>query len=478
MLSGEHTAKGTMKNKLFALWALTLLCAFNNFQLSTAHAQGTAFTYQGRLNDGASGANGTYDVSFALYDALTVGTQQEPILTNSATAVSNGLFAVTLDFGNQFTGANRWLEIGVRTNGNGTFSTLSPRQKITPTPYAIYANSASAAGLIGVLPAAQLPASVVTNGASGVSLNGAFSGDGSGLTGLPVAAPANRLQQVALLKWWGASSADNTVNVGAAPLGMCFDGANVWVANWGNGTLTKLSVNGANLGTYGVGVEAAAVCFDGTSIWVVSYLNNFAAKLNPGTGAGTAYTVGTHPYSICFDGANIWTANRDGTNVTKLNPNTGAVIGTYTVGLLPSAVCYDGASIWVANFGSGNAMKLNPTNGVVLGTYNVGIDPYGICFDGTSIWVANYGSANVMKLNPSTGTVLGTYNVGTNPFGICFDGASIWVANMGSANVTKLNASTGAVLATYNVGPSPSGICFDGFNIWVSNFGTTNVTKL
>ncbi|HNI61280.1 MAG TPA: hypothetical protein PKW11_15155, partial [Pseudomonadota bacterium] len=40
--------------------------------------------------------------------------------THNNVAVTNGLFTVTLDFGNQFPGADRWLEIGVRTNGGGT----------------------------------------------------------------------------------------------------------------------------------------------------------------------------------------------------------------------------------------------------------------------------------------------------------------------------------------------------------------------
>jgi len=95
----------------------------------SASAQGTAFTYQGRLNSGAGAANGTYDLRFGLYDAATTGIQQGTLLTNSAVALSNGLFMVTLDFGSQFPGGNRWLEIGVRTNGNGTFTTLSPRQR-------------------------------------------------------------------------------------------------------------------------------------------------------------------------------------------------------------------------------------------------------------------------------------------------------------------------------------------------------------
>ena len=111
------------------------------------HAQGTAFTYQGRLNNSTNPAAGKFDLSFALYDAATAGTQQGLLLTNAATFFTNGLFTVTLDFGNQFPGAARWLEIGVRSNGVATaFTTLAPRQPLTPAPYATYATYAASAG--------------------------------------------------------------------------------------------------------------------------------------------------------------------------------------------------------------------------------------------------------------------------------------------------------------------------------------------
>lgn len=129
------------------------------------HAQGTAFTYQGRLNDGANPATGNYDLKFTIYDVSGGGDVVAGPVTNSPTSVSNGLFTVTLDFGaGVFTGAERWLEIAVRTNGGEAFTALSPRPKLTPTPYAI-----TSANLSGPLPAVQLtgtiaPASLPTGG--------------------------------------------------------------------------------------------------------------------------------------------------------------------------------------------------------------------------------------------------------------------------------------------------------------------------
>ncbi|MBI3850306.1 MAG: hypothetical protein HY298_08465 [Verrucomicrobia bacterium] len=141
-------------------------------------AQGTAFTYQGRLADTGSPANGNYDLRFTVYDSTnSPGTIIAGPLTNAPTVVSNGLFTVKLDFGaSVFTGAARWLEIAVRTNGSGAFATLTPRQHLTPTPYAIYAGGANAAGISGTLPATTLNGTY-TNAVN--FNNGANSFDGS-----------------------------------------------------------------------------------------------------------------------------------------------------------------------------------------------------------------------------------------------------------------------------------------------------------
>jgi len=157
--------KTTLKLLITGLTLLTL--ATLNLKLSTAFAQGTAFSYQGRLNDGGSPATGIYDLRFTIYDAVTSGSVVAGPNTSSATGVTNGLFTVTLDFGSGvFTGSNRWVEIAARTNGAASFATLAPRQPISPVPYAIMANSAS--NLLGTLPTAQL--------------TGTFTGNGSGLT--------------------------------------------------------------------------------------------------------------------------------------------------------------------------------------------------------------------------------------------------------------------------------------------------------
>lgn len=100
----------------------------------------TAFTYQGQLKDASGPVSGAYDLQFTLYSAQTGGEQLGSIEIEYL-ALSNGLFSVRLDFGRAVLEAKEsWLEIGVRSGGSSEpYMVLFPRQKLTPTPYAIFA---------------------------------------------------------------------------------------------------------------------------------------------------------------------------------------------------------------------------------------------------------------------------------------------------------------------------------------------------
>ena len=102
-------------------------------------AVGTAFTYQGRLTDAGSTANGIYDFQFTLYDAPSAGSPVGGLVSQEEVAVSGGVFTVLVDFGAAaFTGEARWLEVAVRPGvSGGAYATIAPRQRLSPTPYAI-----------------------------------------------------------------------------------------------------------------------------------------------------------------------------------------------------------------------------------------------------------------------------------------------------------------------------------------------------
>ena len=125
---------------------LLLIALLLSFSSGRALAQTTAFTYQGRLTDGGTPANGNYDLQFTLWDSASGGSQIGSTQALPAVQVSSGVFTVTLDFGaNAFPGANRFLEISARLSGASSFTLLLPRQSITSTPYAVRSGNATLA---------------------------------------------------------------------------------------------------------------------------------------------------------------------------------------------------------------------------------------------------------------------------------------------------------------------------------------------
>src|SRR6266536_5380418 len=134
----RQTLLNRSRRKFLLLITLLLMSAS-----SVVLAQTGAFTYQGKLNDGGNPANGNYDLQFKLYDALTGGTQIG-VRTRPDVPVTGGVFTVQLDFAvGAFGGPDRFLEIGVRPAGSpNAFTTLSPRQPITSSPYAFHSLSA------------------------------------------------------------------------------------------------------------------------------------------------------------------------------------------------------------------------------------------------------------------------------------------------------------------------------------------------
>ncbi|MCX7013011.1 MAG: hypothetical protein NTW86_10715 [Candidatus Sumerlaeota bacterium] len=108
-----------------------------------ADPMGTAFMYQGKLLVNGLPANGDYSILFTLYTAQSDGSQVNGQITQTVSAV-DGLFSVELDFGDAaFDGQARWLEMAVKPAGSPEArTTLTPRQQLTPAPYALYAGNA------------------------------------------------------------------------------------------------------------------------------------------------------------------------------------------------------------------------------------------------------------------------------------------------------------------------------------------------
>jgi hypothetical protein len=305
--------------------SLSLLAVVCLLVSSTAFAQNTAFTYQGKLSESSSPASGQYDFQFKLYDTQTVGTgmQKGSMVAVSDVTVTNGIFTVQIDFGacaSCFDGSVRFLEIAVKQHLGSTFTTLAPRQPITSNPYAIRSlNSAAADGLsvacvncvtssqilsvngsavTGTIPVASVPAlspNYIQNGAS-LQATSTFSISGTGSAGIFSATQYNIGSQRILS---AAGTFNAFVGVGAGNLNTTGQQNSFFGTSAGS-----LNTTGNRNSLFGS--QAGMVTTNGN--------NSFF-----GTSAGIQNTTGGFN---SFFGDNAGNQNVDGTNNTAIGHST------------------------------------------------------------------------------------------------------------------------------------------------------------
>ena len=411
-----------MKNQLFASLALACLSILNS-KLSTLHAQSSAFTYQGRLADGANAASGVYDLRFTIYETSGGSTVVAGPVTNSAAAVSNGLFTATLDPGpGVFTGAERWLEIAVRTNSASLFTILSPRQKITATPYAITAGNLSGP-LIGASLSGTYPNAVTLNNPAN-----SFSGNAANLTTLNASQLANgTVPAAALSNAWRIGG--NEVAPGQFIGSTNYQPLDFKVFNWRGLRLeptpfvdTVNVIGGSAANAVGAGVAGATIGGGGAGDYIgFAYTNRVDANFGTLSG-GAQNTIQTN--------ADFATIGGGGANTIQTNAHFATIPG----GRDNSAAEYA--------FAAGRRAKANHTGAFVWA------DATDTNFASTAsnqFLIRATGNVGINKTNPATaldvnGTITAT----------SFSGDGAGLTSLNAANLT--GSVPGAALTSVPAG--------------------------
>ena len=243
----------------FTFCALTViaLCA-----AQTVLAQTTVFAYQGKLDFDGVPANGQFDFQFKLFDSLSAGAQQGATAEQLSVEVSNGDYKVNLDFGAAvFNGADRFIEVSFRPTGSSAYATLTPRQQITSSPYAIRSLVATTADGLSITCASCVTSSQIQNV------------QGSQVTGNLAGSQINGAIPVASVPAGSPNYIQNTTSQQPA-------------SNF------NISGNGAAAGTLSANVVNATTQYNLGGLRVLSNagLNNLFAGIN----AGNANTSGIH----------------------------------------------------------------------------------------------------------------------------------------------------------------------------------------
>jgi hypothetical protein len=467
-----------LSGRRFATIAVIALCTVSPFASQSVNAKSptiisTSTTATTLTIDGANLGPGTASVVLGSYGPLTV-TSQSPtqLAVTLPIGISPGTYVLSVQIGT----GNSNVDESVTTIG-----AVGPKGDTGAT------GPAGATGLTGAAGSTGSQGPAGPQGATGpAGPQGPAGSQGpagpQGATGPagPVGPSASQnLLQVALVHWY-TPTFHNFAACPSCPfpeLGpIAFDGTNMWIGDFGEGTAVGLqAANAIPLPKLFTMQQPRGLVFDGEYLWVSgNQIPDFGevAKMRPDGSFGQIFAVGVSAEGIAFDGANIWVANSGDGTVTKLRASDGALQGTFTVGNTPRGVAFDGTNVWVANSGDGTVSKLKASDGSSQGTFAAVPGAWSLAFDGNSMWVG--GLNTVMKLRTSDGATTATTAIAGSTISLAFDGSSMWAVQSGGTQVSQMRASDGAYLNSFDTGASGTyAVAFDGNSIWVTHTGGT-----
>lgn len=289
-------------------------------------------------------------------------------------------------------------------------------------------------------------------------------------------------RRAALDRFW--VSARNETTVGPNPIGVKSDGLDIWVSDFGGGTVSRVRASDGRLLETWTGATNGRGLLTGAGFVVVTgatspgQLYFIEARQPAGAVTTVATNLGDGARGIAFDGNLLWTANASSVSLVNLDTDP-ATVTTVTAGFNNVfGPVFDGSRIWVSNSNTGTLLKLDSA-GAILQTVTVGAGPSFPMYDGANIWVPNLGSSSISIVRPSTGAVLATLtgNGLSQPGAAAFDGQRVLVTSFNSNNVSLWKAADLTPIGFFNVGGTSNRACSDGVEFWITLGASGVVTR-
>jgi hypothetical protein len=193
------------------------------------------------------------------------------------------------------------------------------------------------------------------------------------------------------------------VSLGAFATTISFDGARIWTANAG-GSVSIVTLSPLSVSTVTTGFAApSGILYDGANMWVTDAGTTPGKlfKLDANGGIIQTVTVGNLPRFPVFDGTNIWVPDQGTNAVTVVRASTGSALATLTGNGLngPTSVAFDGERILITNqvgdsVSLWKATDLTPIGSISMG---VGTQPFGVCSDGLNFWITLFNTGKLAR---------------------------------------------------------------------------------
>ncbi|OGH92509.1 MAG: hypothetical protein A2534_05225, partial [Candidatus Magasanikbacteria bacterium RIFOXYD2_FULL_39_9] len=481
----QNLWKNIKKLPIFLLFGLVLFFAFANIFNKKAEAANAPLiiTYQGKLLVSNRLATTTQDMTFVLYDAATSGnilyTASGTIGSPAAvsTTPSQGLFSINLGDTN-----TNPLEPAIFSNNTSVYlevrvgsDTLTPRKRITATPYAFNSKYLDGIGVNTLSSTVYIPKS---DSVGNFAFNSTTVSTSTILNSLNVLGSSSFSTITAGL--WNGTAISSTYG-GTGTNTLAWSGlVRITNGTWSTSTVTLTTeVTGilpiANGGTNSstIAASGALIYSDGTSYNATAL--GSSGQILQSIGGGTPIWVSTSSLGLSSGFIMLQAVSTGSQQIGNFNISGTGIIGT-SFGVGTSTVS---STLTVQGSGLMNPFTVVSSTGQslfrVLTNGNIGI--------GTSTpteklsVVGNI--SNVIGVSTSIAQV-GVTSTGSGPTFVFVSGKYAYTANYFGNNISVIditNPTAPKQIATTSVGESPISIFVSGRYAYVANYYTDSAVS-
>ena len=276
---------------------------------------------------------------------------------------------------------------------------------------------------------------------------------------------------------------DARVPVGDSPAGVGLEGTSAWVANEGDGTLTRINLKTrrARGAPVRVGKNPRAVATGGGSVWVANFGGSSVTRVDADSGRILqTIPVGRGPIDIAVGRESVWVSTQEG-RVVRIDARSGKLvdpdIGVKAQGALDLGL----GRLWIADRIDGTLRVYFIKDGLVSqDPLSLGDAPSDITVGPRFAWAAVAGDGVIRRLAIKPGES-GEQDIetGGRPEVLGVSKQAIWVADSERETLYRISRKTGRPLGRpIQVSEDPSGIAVGREAVWVTSAATDSVLRV
>jgi DNA-binding beta-propeller fold protein YncE len=256
-----------------------------------------------------------------------------------------------------------------------------------------------------------------------------------------------------------------TIQVGVNPAGIAVGDGFAWVANAGEGTVSKIDLRtNRQVARIPVGDPKGLIGCETGSIHQTPH-GDFRIR------------DCDLPKAVAVSAGAVWAGRGDTKSLVRVDPATDRVVATIPIGVEAWYIAASDAAVWVTDWRTNTLVRVDPvTNRVVARIDGLPNGPTGVAIAPGSVWVASSRDNVLTRVDSATDRVVASLPTDLVPLPVLYAFGSIWVRNHfreGNGTVQRVDPATNQVIATIPVGPDIGRDGLDGLadldgGVWVS----------